>query len=177
MLLINCSNREEHCFNILKKLQRDNDKFISLSNKKMSFCLGCQRCQENLEKHCVLDDYITNNVYEEVLKEDTIVLASPMYISNINGILKNLLDRFNTFYNHKLLKGKKIYLIMTGFATKEDNETEIKAIIDYFNGISEYLYFDFEFLDYFRDSEDSDIKVGNDDKIKRIKKRFKNGEN
>ena len=141
MLFINCSNREKTCFNILKSLQKEEDKLISLSNKKMDFCLGCQSCQKELPKHCVLDDYITNTVYEEVLKEDNIVFASPMYISNINGILKNLLDRFNTFYNHKLLKGKKIYLIMTGFATKEDNETEINAIKDYFNGISEYLYF------------------------------------
>lgn len=141
MLFINCSNREKTCFNILKSLQKEEDKLISLSNKKMDFCLGCQSCQKELPKHCVLDDYITNTVYEEVLKEDNIVFASPMYISNINGILKNLLDRFNTLYNHKLLKCKKIYLIMTGFATKEDNETEINAIKDYFNGISEYLYF------------------------------------
>ena len=58
----------------------------------MSFCLGCQCCQKDLPKHCVLDDYITNTVYGEVLKADKIVLASPMYISNVNGILKNLLD-------------------------------------------------------------------------------------
>lgn len=172
MLFINCSNRERNCFNILKALKKNEDKLISLSNKKMSFCLGCQSCQRDLPRHCVLDDYITNTVYDEVLKEDKIVFASPMYISNINGILKNLLDRFNTFYNHKLLKGKKIYLIMTGFATKEDNEMEIKGIIDYFNGISEYLYFDFEFLDYFVDSSDPIIKKENEDKLNSIKARL-----
>ena len=173
MLLINCSNREKNCFNILKDLQKDGDKFISLSNKGMSFCLGCERCQEDLEKYCVLDDYITNNVYDEVLKENNIIIASPMYMSNINGILKNLLDRFNAFYNHGLLKGKNIYLIMTGYATKEDNETEIKAIIDYFNGISKYLYFNFEFLDYFVDSEDSEVKIENDNKIRVIREKLK----
>ena len=173
MLFINCSNREKTCFNILKSLQKEEDKLISLSNKKMDFCLGCQSCQKELPKHCVLDDYITNTVYEEVLKEDNIVFASPMYISNIDGILKNLLDRFNTFYNNKLLKGKKIYLIMTGFATKEDNETEINAIKDYFNGISEYLYFYFEFLDYFVDSDNPEIIEENNKKIESIKKRLK----
>ena len=172
MLFINCSNREKNCYNILNSIKNDEDKLISLSNKKMSFCLGCQSCQRDLPKHCVLDDYITNNVYDEILKEDKIIFASPMYISNINGILKNLLDRFNTFYNHKLLKGKKFYLIMTGFATKEDNEMEIKGIIDYFNGISEYLYFQFEFLDYFVDSDDPKIKIENDTKIKNIKEKF-----
>ena len=172
MLLINCSNRERNCFNILKSIKKDEDTLLSLSNKKMSFCLGCQSCERDLPKHCVLDDYITNTVYEEVLKADEIVFASPMYISNINGILKNLLDRFNTFYNHKLLKGKKIYLLMTGFATKEDNKMEIQGIIDYFNGISEYLYFDFEFLDYFVDSDDSQVKEENNNKIESIKARL-----
>jgi multimeric flavodoxin WrbA len=173
MLFINCSNRERNCFNILKELKGDNDKLISLSNKKMSFCLGCQCCMKDLPKHCVLDDYITNTVYSEVLSEDKIVFASPMYISNINGILKNLLDRFNTFYNHKLLKGKKIYLLMTGFASKEDNEMEIKGIIDYFNGIREYLYFDFEFLEYFQDSDDAKVKEENIKKIEAVRSKIK----
>ena len=173
MLFINCSNRERNCYNILESLKTDEDKLISLSNKRMSFCLGCQSCERDLPNHCVLDDYITNNVYGEILKEDSIVFASPMYMSNVNGILKNLLDRFNTFYNHKLLKDKKFYLIMTGFATKEENEMEIKGIIDYFNGISEYLYFQFEFLDYFVDSDDLEVKIENEAKINHIKEKLK----
>ena len=72
----------------------------------------------------------------------------------------------NPFYNHELLKGKKIYLIMTGYASKEENEEEIKSIINYFNSIAEYLYFDFEFLDYFVDSEE------NNEKIESIKQRL-----
>ena len=166
MLLINCSNTENNCYKILNNIKKEEDTLISLSHKKMDFCLGCQCCQNNLEKHCVLNDYITNNVYEEILKEDKIVLTSPMYMSNINGILKNLLDRMNPFYNHELLKGKKIYLIMTGYASKEENEEEINGIINYFNSITEYLYFDFEFLDYFVDSEE------NNDKIKSIKEKL-----
>ena len=168
MLLINCSNREKNCFNILKSIKKDNDTLISLSNKPMSFCLGCESCQNDLEKHCVLNDYITNNVYDEVLNNEKIVLASPMYMSNINGILKNLLDRFNAFYNHGLLKGKKIYLVMSGYATKEDNQEEINSIIEYFNGISEFLYFDFEFLDYFVDSNNPVVIEENIRKINRI---------
>ena len=172
MLFINCSNREKNCYNILKSIMKEEDKLISLSNKNISFCLGCESCQESLEKHCVLDDYITNNVYDEILKEDSIVLASPMYMSNINGILKNLLDRFNAFYNHELLRNKKIYLIMTGYAKEEENEEEIKAIIDYFNGISDFLYFEFNFLGYFVDSDDQKVKEENKIKIERIKEKL-----
>lgn len=158
MLLINCSNREKTCFKILNDIKGENDKLISLSNKDMKFCLGCEACQNDLANYCVLNDFITNNVYKEINDADTIVFASPMYMSNINGIFKNLLDRLNPFYNHELLRGKKIYLVMTGYATKEENEMEITGIIDYFKGISEYFYFDFEFLDYFA-SEDYEGKI------------------
>ena len=166
MLLINCSNREQNCYKLLETIKNEDDTLLSLSHKNMNFCLGCQCCQKDLPKHCVLDDYITNTVYGEVLKADKIVLASPMYISNVNGILKNLLDRFNTFYNHQLLKGKKIYLVMSGFATKEENEEEIRLITEYFKGITEYMYFDFEFLGYLVDSED------NEEEIKSIKEKL-----
>ena len=62
MLLINCSNKENNCYKILNSIKNENDKLISLSNKEMKFCLGCEACQNNLEKYCVLDDYIRNNV-------------------------------------------------------------------------------------------------------------------
>ena len=97
------------------------------------------------------------------------ILASPMYISNVNGILKNLLDRMNPFYHHGLLKNKKIYLIMTGGSSKEDNKEEIEAIIKYFEGISEWLYFEFEFLDYFEGYESLDKDINYENKINEIK--------
>ena len=174
MLLINCSNGEKNNYKILNDIKGDNDKLISLSHKKMEFCLGCESCQKNLEKFCVLNDYITNNVYNEIINEDGIIFASPMYMSNINAILKNLLDRLNPFYNHESLKGKNIYLVLTGYATKEENEEEIDSIIKYFKGISEYFYFNFEFLDYFVDSDSPDVIEENNKKIESIKQRLNN---
>ena len=173
MLLINCSNRENNCFKVLNDIKREEDKLISLSNKNMKFCLGCASCSDPLPKYCVLDDYITNNVYEEIIKAKDIVLATPMYISNVNAILKNLLDRMNPFYHHSLLKNKKIYLIMTGGSSKEDNEEEIEAIIKYFEGISEWLYFEFEFLDYFEGYENLDEDSNYEYKINEIKSKLK----
>ena len=169
MLLINCSNRENNCFKILNDIKKEEDTIISLSNKKIDFCLGCDRCQSNLPKHCILDDYITNEVYENIIKANSIILASPMYMSNINAILKNLIDRMNPFYHHQLLKNKKIYLILTGQASKEDNEEEINSIIKYFEGISEWLYFDFTFLDYFKGYNDLNEEINYKEKIENIK--------
>lgn len=152
MLLINCSNREENCYKILNNIKKDTDKLISLSNKKMDFCLGCNKCEEKLDNYCIINDYITENVYQEIINAKDIVLASPLYMSNINGILKNLIDRLLPFYKHHLLKDKTIYLILTGNGTKECNKEEIEGIISYFNGISEWVDFSFTFLDYFEDN-------------------------
>ena len=62
---------------------------------------------------------------------------------------------------------------MTGFATKEENENEIKGIVEYFNGITEYMYFDFEFLDYFIDSDSQDVIEENNNKIELIKNKLR----
>ena len=172
MLLINCSNREKNCFKILNDIKVDEDILLSLANKKMSFCLGCDKCSEKLEKYCVLQDYITEDVYEKIISEKDIVIASPMYMSNINAILKNLIDRMNPFYHHQLLKDKNIYLILTGQASKEDNEEEIENIIKYFEGISEWLYFNFEFLEYFKGYNDLDGETDYNKKINEIKQKL-----
>lgn len=174
MLLINCSNREKNCFKILNDIKADEDNLLSLANKKMSFYLGCDKCSENIDKYCVLDDYITNNLYEEIIKEKNIVIASPMYMSNINAILKNLIDRMNPFYHHELLKDKNIYLILTGKANKEDNNEEIGNIIRYFEGISEWLYFNFNFLDYFKGYNNLNDEKDYNKKIELIKLKLTN---
>ena len=95
-----------------------------------------------------------------------------MYMSNINAILKNLIDRMNPFYHHQLLKDKNIYLILTGQASEEDNNEEIENIIRYFEEISEWLYFNFEFLEYFKGYNDLDTETDYNKKINEIKQKL-----
>ena len=143
-LLINGSNRESNCYNILKDLKIVDDEFISLSRQDIKYCLGCNACSKELESYCVLNDYITNNVYDKIIKSENIILASPLYMSQISGLLKNFIDRLNPFYNHNLLKNKTIYLILVGQGTYEDNEEEISDIIKWLNGVSEWFSFSFK---------------------------------
>lgn len=177
-ILINGSNRECNCYNILKELQSQDDELVSLSNQDIKYCLGCNACRKELENHCVLNDYITTSVYNKILKSENIILASPLYMSQISGLLKNFIDRLNPFYNHNLLESKKIYLILVGQGTYEDNEEEINDIIKWLVGVSEWFSFSFEFLDYFYSG---DINKLNDvvkadskyfDKIKEIKEKL-----
>lgn len=177
-LFINASSRKKNCYTLLKDLMHKNDELVSLSDNDIKFCLGCNSCIKKLEKHCVLDDYITSNLYDKILKSDKIVIASPLYMSSISGLLKNLLDRLYPFYNHNLFNGQDIYLILTGHGTKEGNKEEIDGIVKYFEGISEWINFKFHFLDYITTSdpkEDKDIKdvvKDYDDMIESIKRKI-----
>ncbi len=177
-LLINGSNREKNCFNILKAIQKKDDEFVSLARQNINFCLGCNACVRRLDNLCVLSDYITTNVYEKILVSEKIVLASPLYMSQISGLLKNLIDRLNPFYNHQLLKDKTIYLILVGQGSYEDNEEEINCIIKWLSGVSEWFSFSFEFLEYFcsGDINNNNDVIKNDvsysNKIEKIKEKL-----
>lgn len=166
-LFINGSNREKNCFNILKDIMSDGDELISLSHKDIKYCLGCGSCVKKLDNYCVLNDYMTDVVYHKLQEADKIIIASPLYMSSITGLLKNVIDRFYPFYHHGYFDGKKICLILTGQGTFEDNEEEINDIIKYFSGVSEWMNFEFEFLKYFSSGNPQEI-----DDVKKIEKDY-----
>ena len=113
-LFINGSNRENNKYNILKEIMKEDDELISLSKKDIKYCLGCSACINKLDNYSVLNDFLTINIYPKIRQADKIILSSPLYMSNITGLLKTVIDRFNPFYNHDYLNGKEIYLILTG---------------------------------------------------------------
>jgi multimeric flavodoxin WrbA len=108
-----------------------------------------------------------------MLKADKIVLATPLYMSNVNAILKNLLDRMNPYYHHsELFEGKKVYLVLTGQASEEVNQEEIESVKNYFEGLGEWLFEDFEFLGYFEGYNDLNKETNYNERIEEIKNRL-----
>lgn len=67
-------------------------------------------------------------------------------MNQITGILKNVLDRFNPYCASENLKDKKIYLITVGQMSEEEQYEICNSIDNWFKSISEFLYFDFEYL-------------------------------
>ena len=156
MLLINGSNREKNNYQILKDIKKEKDELLSLSHKNIKYCLGCDKCREILEEYCIQKDDM-KQIYQGLKGHDKIILSSPLYMSHITGLLKNMIDRCNPFYHHDYFNGKTIYLILTGQTTRQENEEEIEAVVRYFEGISEWLNFNFKFLDYFTTGDPSKI--------------------
>lgn len=167
-LFINGSNREKNCYTILKDMMNEEDKLISLASKHINYCLGCNACMKGLKKYCVLEDDM-QEIYKEILETDKIVIATPIYMNHITGILKNVIDRLNPYSSHEdLLKGKTIYLITVGQMNEKENKDIAKNIQEYFESIGEFMEFKTVFLKNFTSG---DIKTIDD-----IKKMYKDYE-
>lgn len=147
-LYISGSNRKQNCYKVLTDLKNKEDKLISLADKSINYCLGCSACINDLQGYCIVEDDM-QEIYEGILKSDKIIIATPVYMNHITGILKNVIDRFNPFCNHEeLLKGKKFYIIAIGQMDEEENEEIAENIKEYFEGIGEFLGFESIFLRY-----------------------------
>ena len=90
---------------------------FSVDGKKgISSCVDCGACLKS--KFCVIDDdfkKIIDNSY------DVVLIASPIYQSNLPGPMINIINRFNFMYNNKVglnvtheFKQKEAGLILLG---------------------------------------------------------------
>lgn len=177
MLYIVSSNRKKNSVKIAKDLATENDKILYLSEKKINYCLGCNKCFYKINHYCIQDDDMIE-IYEEIIKNNEIILITPIYMNHITGILKNLIDRLNPFSNHELLKDKSIGLITVGQLSEEENQNTNNDIKKYFESLSEFFYFKFIFFDYFSSGdiiEIDDVKNNKNYEIKvnNIKKKLK----
>lgn len=167
-LYISGSNRNKNCFKVLSDLRKDEDKLISLADKSINYCLGCSSCMEELEEYCIIEDDM-QEIYEYMIRADKIIIASPIYMNHITGILKNVIDRLNPFSCHGNLKGKKLYLITIGQMSEEENEEIATSIKQYFEGLSEFMEFEFHFV--------KNLSSGDIETIDDVSKNYENYDN
>ncbi len=152
-LYINGSNRRQNCYKVLSDLKEENDTLFSLSDKSINYCLGCCACAEGLENFCVLEDDM-QELYLDMVQADKIIIATPIYMNHITGILKNVIDRWNPYSAHdELLQGKTIYIITIGQISEKENQAVAKDIQKYFEGIGKFMKFKTVFLRNFSSGE------------------------
>jgi len=61
-------------------------------NKKITHCLGCFHCWVKTPGKCVIDDDM-KELLQIIMSSDIIVFATPLYVDNVTGIMKNFMDR------------------------------------------------------------------------------------
>lgn len=182
-LYISGSNRKHNSYNFLKKLKNEDDILYSLQDLDIKYCLGCNCCAKNKDNHCILDDDM-KVIYETISKCDNIIIMSPIYMNHITGYLKNVFDRFNPYCSSEKLKNKKIFLITVGQMSEEEQKEICYSINSWFESLTEFMHFDFEYLYNFTSGDilevdDINKMYGNDDLqniIDKIKKKINGGD-
>jgi len=102
-------------------------------------CDACGRCQET--GCCVIDDDM-QELYREIQEADAVVLGSPVYMWQMTGQTKLLIDRMTAFLRPNFssrLDNKKLILVFTQGIPDED---AFKPYFEYTAGLLYYLGFD-----------------------------------
>lgn len=94
---------ERHAFSV---------EYMYLSQMSIQSCLGCRVCFDKGEGQCPLKDDVAL-IANKLAASQLIILGSPIYVEDINGILKNWIDRmaFNCHRPHCF--GKDAYVVCT----------------------------------------------------------------
>ncbi len=101
--------------------------YISLHDKRISFCKGCFACQKT--QRCVIHDD-ADIIREKMLHADVLVFATPIYYYEMSGQLKTMLDRANPLFTADYAF-RDIYVLSTA---AEDEENVPKRAISGIEG-------------------------------------------
>ena len=121
-LILNGSPRKNgdtvSLINLLTENIKGEYRTVSSYYADISPCIDCRYCWKNTR--CAINDGMTE-IYDYVRDCDNIVIASPIYFSQLTGSLLSLCSRFQAFYcfrrflnTEPVLKGKKGGIILAG---------------------------------------------------------------
>ncbi|HWQ67753.1 MAG TPA: flavodoxin family protein [Methanospirillum sp.] len=99
-----------------------NVKDISLAGAEIRPCKSCRKCMK--EGRCVLksDDFL--KIAKQMKKSDLIILGTPVYFHDVNGQIKNLIDRSYSLWHERQLKGKKVIPVAVCAESGDDRALE-----------------------------------------------------
>jgi multimeric flavodoxin WrbA len=85
---------------------------VYLADENLMMCRGCRACFDQGEGKCPCQDSLPA-IREKVAAADCLVLASPVYVEDVNGVMKNWIDRMAFVCHRPEFFGKSAYLITT----------------------------------------------------------------
>ena len=99
----------------------------------VSACVDCRRCKT--QSGCMIDDDMTE-LYQKIAQADNVVIASPLYFTEITGRLLDIFSRLQTCYcakafrNEQPLSAKKGGIILVGGGSgKPDKALDTAKIV------------------------------------------------
>jgi multimeric flavodoxin WrbA len=85
---------------------------VSLARLALKPCIGCRACFDRGEAFCPQKDELLA-LYEKMREADGYVIASPIYVEDVNGMLKTMIDRMAFLCHRPALYGKSALLFTT----------------------------------------------------------------
>lgn len=85
---------------------------IQLGHLNLKVCHGCRACFDKGEDKCPLKDDLLV-IWDKIQQADGIIAASPVYVEDINGIMKNWIDRMAFNCHRPAFAGKAAYIVTT----------------------------------------------------------------
>ncbi len=145
------NNRKESTYNLVQlfkeKLNQHGEmEFteIFMPVELPEFCRGCFNCILEREKTCP-DSEQVQPIIDKMLAADGIILASPVYVLDVSGPMKNILDHLCYLWmphrpnNQFFSKTGFVLSIAAGTGTKRTNKT-LKLSLDYLGFKRIYSY-------------------------------------
>jgi multimeric flavodoxin WrbA len=66
---------------------------VRAGGREIRGCIACYKCFENQDQRCAVKKDDVNECIEKMLAADAIILASPVYFSDVTAQIKALIDR------------------------------------------------------------------------------------
>jgi len=103
---------------------------IFLSDMDVRTCRGCRTCFDRGEDKCPLTDDVPS-IRARLDSVDALILASPIYVDDVNGIAKNWMDRMAYVCHRPAFGGKCAYSVATvgGSSTRHALRTMNAALL------------------------------------------------
>jgi multimeric flavodoxin WrbA len=112
--------------------------YVHIGGKLLRGCSYCLQCKEKRDKKCVLPDDGLNSYIEKMVGAQGIILASPVFFSNVTSEMKALIDRagFVARSNGGLLTRKVGAAVV---AVRRAGATMVYSDLNLFFGIQEMI--------------------------------------
>ena len=79
---------------------------VFLIRKKIKYCLGCFDCWTVKPGQCIIKDDM-DQLLEKFISSDIVVLATPLYVDNVSGLMKTFFDRLIPLVDPHFTKDEK----------------------------------------------------------------------
>jgi multimeric flavodoxin WrbA len=85
---------------------------IYLAHQEIGLCRGCRVCFDRGEEQCPLRDDLLA-IRAKMQEADGLIVAAPVYVNDVNGAVKNWIDRLAFVCHRPEFAGKAAYLVAT----------------------------------------------------------------